>query len=80
MSLTNLESLCLHHVCIYASLPEYFVPQYCVLIQSVHLSHVHLRMCSKVHLCGMENERVWFLGSATKTTKYPLEEHMLNTT
>ena len=75
MSLTNLESLCLHHVCIYASLQEYFVPHHCVLIQSVHISHVHLRMCSKVHQCGMEDERVWFLGSATKTTKYPLQEH-----
>ena len=78
-SLTNLESQCLHHVYIYASLQEHFAPQYCVLIQSVHLSHVHLRMCSKVHLCGMENERVWFLGSVTTTTKYPLQEHMLNT-
>ena len=37
------------------------------------------RMCSKFHLCGMENERVWFLRSATMTTKYPIQEHMLNT-
>ena len=62
MSLTNLEFLCLHHVHIYASLQEHFLPQHCVLIQLMHLSHEHLGTYLKVRLCGIENERVWFLG------------------
>ena len=75
MSLTNLESQCLHHVYIYASLQEHLLHQHCVLIQLMHLSDVHLRTYLKVHLCGIENERVWFLRSATMTTKYPLQQH-----
>ena len=36
-------------------------------------------ICLKVVLCGMGSEKVWFLGSAAVTTKYPLREHVLNT-
>ena len=36
-------------------------------------------ICLKVVLCGMGSEKVWFLGSAAMTTKYPLREHVLNT-
>ena len=47
------------HAHIYVSLLGYLVPHHHLLIQLTNLLHVHLRLCSRVLLCGKRKEEVW---------------------